>query len=346
MSRRKLIFRLSFLVVIAGLVIAIFYGLRYFRWIYSTNTTGTLQPVIIDIPTGSSFDALKDSLVRNRAILHQRSFTWVAGRMNFTSGSVKGGRYLIEPGMNNRDLVHKLRLGDQYPVQLVINTAHTVPAVSGKIASQLEMDSISLLAYLQMEYLPESSYNQNTLLSLFIPNTYEVYWNISPAAITSRMEVEHENFWNGDRLQLATALNMTPVEIYILASIIERETHIDSERRTISAVYHNRLQKGIPLQADPTVLFAIGDPTITRVLHKHLEVESPYNTYRHSGLPPGPIAMPSMASLMAALNPSEEDYLYFCARPGGSGHAFAKTLTEHNRNARAYQQWLNSNGIR
>jgi len=181
---------------------------------------------------------------------------------------------------------------------------------------------------------------------MFIPNTYEVWWNVSPEKLVERMENEYTRFWNADRLAAAKNLSMTPVEVYTLASIVESETQAGDERPTIAGVYFNRLRLNMPLHADPPIRFEMNDPGIRRILHKHLEIDSPYNTYIHTGLPPGPIAMPTIHSIDAVLNPEQHDYIFFCAKPGYEGrHLFAKTHDAHLTNARQYQSWLNAQGI-
>jgi UPF0755 protein len=197
------------------------------------------------------------------------------------------------------------------------------------------------------EYLPDSDFREETLLSLFIPNTYETWWNLSARKLMERMEHEHDRFGNEKRRAAAEALSMTPVEVYTLASIVESETQAQDERATIAGVYHNRLRQGIPLQADPTIRFAVGDMSIRRVLFRHLEIDSPYNTYRNAGLPPGPIAMPTIQSIDAVLFPEKHEYIFFCAKPGYDGrHLFARTHAAHAENARVYQAWLDEQGIR
>jgi UPF0755 protein len=218
--------------------------------------------------------------------------------------------------------------------------------LAGIIGNQLEVDSFVFLQYMRGEYLPKSAYTVETILCLFIPNTYEVWWNVSPEKLVARMESEHKKFWNEERLAAARNLAMTPNEVYTLASIVESETQAQDERPAIAGVYHNRLALNMPLQADPTVRFALNDPGIRRIMHKHLEIESPYNTYLHTGLPPGPIAMPTIHSIDAVLKPAQHDYIFFCAKPGFEGrHLFATTLSAHLENARIYQSWLNEQGI-
>ena len=331
--------------VILIIVIGAFIGRRYYRWIYHSNTRETTTNLIL-LREGSTYADVFDALNEQGILVNPKSFQWVAHRMEFGDQSIKSGRYLIPARMSNYALIQKLRLGDQDPVNLVINSAHTLEDLAGEIGKQLEADSLTFLQYMRNTYLPHSQYKSETILSLFIPNTYEVWWNVSVEKLLERMQSEHEKFWNADRTAAAQQLNMTPVEVYTLASIVESETQAQEERKTIAGVYLNRLRLRMPLQADPTIRFALKDPTIHRILHKHLEIESPYNTYKYIGLPPGPIAMPTIHSIDAVLYPEEHDYVFFCAKPGNEGkHAFAKTFSAHMVNARNYQAWLDQNGI-
>ena len=327
------------------LVIGAFIGLKYYRWIYSSNTREGLTNIIL-LPEGSLYEDVEHALADQGILKNLKSFKWVARRMEFGDQSVKSGRYIIKPGMNNYDVIQKLRLGQQDPVNLVLNSAHTIEDIAGVIGKQLEVDSFTFLQYIRTEYLPSSTYSNETILSAFIPNTYEVWWNVSPEKLMERMKTEHSRFWNEERRNAATALSMNETQVYTLASIVESETQAGEERATIAGVYFNRLRLNMPLQADPTVRFALRDKTIRRILHKHLEIDSPYNTYIHTGLPPGPIAMPTIHSIDAVLHPEQHDYVFFCAKPGNEGrHAFARTLDAHLENARQYQAWLNAQGI-
>lgn len=337
--------------VIAGVLLALIacgalIAWKYYRWIYAPNTqTGTTSVLLIH--EGTSASGVLEALSEGDMVVNARSLRWVATRMKYGDQSVKSGRYVISAELSNYDLLHKLRLGAQDPVALTIHAAHSAEEVAGTIGRQLQTDSLSFLRYLRDTFLPQSEYNEATLLCMFIPNTYEVWWNVSPARLVERLQTEHKRFWDESRRAKAAAISMTPTEVYTLASIVERETQVADERRTIAGVYLNRLRRGIPLQADPTVVFALGDPTIRRVLHRHLELDSPYNTYRYAGLPPGPIAMPAVQCIDAVLDAEQHDYLYFCAYPGYEGrHAFATTLNAHMVNARRYQAWLDAEGIR
>ncbi|MDX1478506.1 MAG: endolytic transglycosylase MltG [Saprospiraceae bacterium] len=340
--RRRIILILLLAVVLAGAALA----WHFYTWIYHPNTASDADRQVVLVYPHTTFDALTSSLLEQGILLNEASFRWVAKRMQFDDEAIKDGRYRIAGGLSNYDLIHQLRLGQQEPMDLVMNSAWSTEDLCGKIGQQLAIDSVALCTYLYNVYLPQSDYSRETLLSLFIPNTYEVYWNTSEEALIKRLEQEHATFWS-ERRRLADSLGLTPEEVYTLASIVERETRADEEKPTIAGVYLNRINRGMLLQADPTVLYALGDFSIRRVLNKHLTVDSPYNTYKYPGLPPGPITMPSIASIDAVLRPERHNYLFFCAKPGQVGyHVFASTLAGHMRNARAYQSWLNAEGIR
>ncbi len=338
--------RIVISLLIISLVIGGFFAWRFYTWIYHSNTPSTLENAILHVPDDSTFESLIDSLSTKDFIISEKSFRWVAARMQFGDVNVKSGRYVIPPDMNNRTLINMLRLAEQTPVALTVRASTTLGLMAKRVSQQLMMDSVELMQYLQVAYLPQSDYTEESILSLFIPNTYEVYWNISPERLIRRFEREQSSFWNEERRNAADEVGLTPFEVYTLASIVERETQSAQERPIIAGLYLNRLKNNMYLQADPTVLYALGDFTIRRVLYVHLEVDSPYNTYKHTGLPPGPITMPSMGSLLAVLHPADHDYLFFCVKPGGGGHAFAASLSEHNRNARAYHRWLDQRNIR
>ncbi len=338
--------RIVWITVSILLIVAALGGWRCYHWVYDPNT-GKGTSNLIYVYAGDCYEDVYQALATQGILIRPRSFDWVASRMHFDDHSIKEGRYLIPVGISNYDLIHKLRLGQQDPVDLVINTAPTLNDLAAILDRQLAMDSSAFIAYTQDTYIPRSAYTPETILSLFIPNTYEVWWNVSPAKLLARMESEHDRFWNADRRAKAAQLSMTPTEVYTLASIVESETQVSDERATIAGVYLNRLRLHIPLQADPTIRFALKDKTVHRILLKHLEIDSPYNTYRNSGLPPGPITMPTIQSIDAVLNAEDNDYLFFCARPGYDGrHDFARTLSAHLANARHYQKWLDQQGIR
>jgi len=263
--------------------------------------------------------------------------------------NIRPGRYKIQPNLSNRSLVGQLRIGQQEPVSITISTARTLDQVAGVISHRLESDSLTILkALLNPEFLRANNLTEASAISMIIPNTYQVYWNISGEQLANRLHDEYEAFWRAnDRTKKQQALGMTRQEISALASIVEKETIQNPERPIIAGLYLNRLKDNIHLQADPTVVFGVGDFNIRRVLNKHLEYDTPYNTYIHPGLPPGPICMPSIASIDAVLSADKHDYIFMCAKPGYNGaHNFAATNAEHERNATVYRRWLDKEGIK
>jgi UPF0755 protein len=323
----------------------------WFFWLYPVfyrpSVMAAEEPHILYIPTGAGFGELTDQLVRQGILRDQVRFETAAARMGYPD-RVKPGRYCIQPGWNNRQLVGHLRSGNQEAVRVVINNLRLREELAGRLAAKLEPDSLAFLdaLYRLREYVPDIPLGEDSTLCLFIPNTYEMWWNSSPADLLERMWKEQRRFWNETRLAQAEALGLSPTAVYILASIVEKETLVAGEKSRIAGVYLNRLRLGMPLQADPTVVFALRAFDKERILYRDLDVDSPYNTYRYAGLPPGPICMPEISTIDAVLQPESHDYLYFCARPDNSGaHAFAKTLAAHNENARRFQQWLNTRGV-
>ena len=267
----------------------------------------------------------------------------------FTTFTPHTGCYAIEPDDRLIDVYRRLRSGQQTPVKLVVPSVRTLERMALALSRQLMLDSATIASALNDSTRAyELGYTLQQLPALFIPNTYEVYWDISLDDLIRRMERENSAFWKREhRQQIADSLDMSYNEIYTLASIIDEETANNAEKPRIAGVYMNRLRMGIPLQADPTVKFAVGDFTLRRILNQHLQVRSPYNTYQRLGLPPGPIRVASIASIDAVLHAEHHDYLYFCAKEDFSGtHNFATTLAEHTRNARRYQRALNQRGIR
>ena len=299
------------------------------------------------IPTGSTYQQVKDSLIKND-FLRNLQFFDIWQRQKSYQNLVRPGRYELRKGMNNRELVTILRSGKQTPTRLTFNNIRTLDQFASRVSDVLEMDSVSLMeAILDPDFLERTGLTRYNVKAIFIPNTYDMWWNIAPSQFVERMRIEHERFWNEDRRRRAAARNLTPIEVGILASIIQAETNRVSEMPTMASVYLNRLRLGMLLQADPTVKFAVGDFTLRRILHVHLRYESPFNTYIHRGLPPGPVNFPSTTSLDAVLNSPSTNYLFFCARADFSGyHVFATTHAEHVRNARLYWAELNRRGIR
>lgn len=275
-----------------------------------------------------------------------KAFNWMAKHEGYSQ--VQTGCYQFSPSDNIRSAVRRLKLGWQTPVRIVLPSVRTLDRMAQSLSKQLMLSEKEIMdALSQPTYINSLGYTPATLPALFIPNTYEVYWNITTEELMQRMQKEYDRYWTQERLAKAKALDLTPIEVSTLASIVDEETAVNAEKPIVAGLYLNRLQRGMLLQADPTVKFATGDPTLRRILNKHLQIDSPYNTYIYIGLPPGPIRIPSMTALEAVLNPAKHNYLYMCAKEDFSGtHNFATTLSQHNANARRYQQALNRRGIK
>lgn len=321
-------------------------GYSFYEKVYGPITIPGESDYYLYIPTGTDVYQLSGILIDEGVIENPEDFLWLADKKNLAN-HLNPGRYHLHNGLNNNDLVNLIRTGKQSSVKVVFNNVRTPAQLAGIIAKQIEIDSVSLESiFSDDEFLTANNWNLQTVPALFIPNTYEFYWNTSAVGFFNRMEKEFNSFWTEGRLEKAEALGLTPVEVVTLASIVDEETYRDQELPRIAGVYLNRLKMRYRLGADPTVMFAKGDYKMTRVLKKDLEIDSPYNTYKHYGLPPGPISIPSIKAIDAVLNPEKEGYLYFCAKEDFSGyHNFAKTLKEHNRNARKYHNALNKRRI-
>jgi UPF0755 protein len=276
----------------------------------------------------------------------KRLFDLLAERMKYKK-NVKSGRYEITPQMSYIEAVRMLRSGRQTPVQLTFNNIRLKKDFAERIAQQMSFPADTLLYRLNdPQTTADMGFDTTTIVALFIPNTYEIYWNTSVDKFLERMKKEYDRFWTPERLQKAINQRLTPVQVSILASIVEEETNLRQEYPVIAGLYLNRLKKGMLLQACPTVKYAVGDFTLKRVLHEHTAVDSPYNTYKYYGLPPGPIRIPSIPAIDGVLNASEHDYIFMCAKEDFSGsHYFSANLAEHNRHAQQYQAELNRQHI-
>ena len=318
-----------------------------YGWIYKPNSNLTESKELL-IKDGTSIEQLTEALVVNDFIRDKQSFKWVSWLMKFDNSRLRSGRYLIEPQLSNRQLINKLRLGLRDPILITLSNARTIGDIASQASRKIAADSLEILNVFTDSYLDELGIDANNKITLFLPDTYELYWNTSGKEFINRMRDESRKYWADSQRQDALQRSgLSKEECMTLASIVEKETNQVDEKATIAGVYLNRISQGIPLQADPTVIYGVGDFTIRRVLYKHLNFDSPYNTYLYKGLPPGPICMPSKSSIEAVLNAESHDYLFFCARPGyNGGHNFAKTNAEHERNAREYRNWLNKEGIR
>lgn len=293
------------------------------------------------------FDDLCRQLEDSADCRHIGSFRQLAGMLKYPA-RMYTGRYAVEPGMNNLTLLNNLRRGHQAATRITFNNIRFKKDLAERLSGQLMIGKDELLHLLDDSvYCDSLGFTTETILTLFIPNTYEVYWNISAEKLMRRMVREYKAFWNETRLAKAKEIGLTPTEVSILASIVEEETAATDEYPIVAGLYINRLHRGIPLQADPTVKYAVGDFSLQRILFEHLEVDSPYNTYTHTGLPPGPLRIPTIKSMDAVLNYMKHNYLYMCAKEDFSGrHNFAVTLAEHNRNADRYRAELNRRKIR
>ncbi|KXK46704.1 MAG: endolytic transglycosylase MltG [Bacteroidetes bacterium] len=340
---KKILLTIFFILILAGAGVVYY----LYRQILAPNVSVTKENEFVYLPTGSTFSQVVDSLQASGMLQNVASFQWVAERMGYPE-KVKPGKYQLRDGMNNRELVQLLRSGKQVPVKLIFNNIRTKSDLAGKISRQLEVDSLQLLQLLNdSAVLSPLGFNTENILCMFIPNTYEVYWNMSAEKFFKKMDTEYESFWNKTRLHKAKDEGLTPIQVSVLASIVQSETSRNSEKSTIAGVYMNRLRKNWKLEADPTLIYAMNDFSIKRVLNEYKEIDSPYNTYKYFGLPPGPICLPEISSLEAVLNFSSHDYMYFCAREDLSGyHSFASDLKTHMLNARRYQAELNRRNIR
>jgi len=323
-------------------------GYYFYSKIYFPNVKlqGRNETFIL-IPTGSSFNEVHQILIKEGVLKDPETFEWVAEQMGYPE-KVKPGKYTISDNMNNKELIYLLRSGRQTPVKVVFNTIRSVEQLSSVISKQIEADSASLTQLLNTEtFLKQSGLTTETVLTVFLPNTYEFYWNTGAIGFFKRMQKESAKFWNEKRIAKAQQLGMSPVEVSVLASIVEQETNKNDEKQDIAGVYINRLRKNWKLEADPTLVYAAGDFGIKRVLNIHKEIDSPYNTYKNTGLPPGPICVPSIASIEAVLNHSNHSYMFFCAKDDFSGyHSFASNYNEHLVNARKFQRELNRRKIK
>lgn len=305
------------------------------------------------VDADDNVDSISQKIESQTAPESMRVFHLFAGLLNLKD-RIRTGRYEVSPQHTMLNLIRDIRNHHEKPIMLVVPSTRTMDAMAGKLANQLMLDSASIEQYLKDEgNIKALGYTKETLPGLFIPNTYEVYWDVSIPKLMERMRKENAAFWNEERMNKLQEVSqyageeMTKEKVITLASIVDSETADDGEKPTIAALYMNRMRKPMALQSDPTVIFAVGDFSIRRVLHEHLKVESPYNTYRNLGLPPGPIRVPSIAGIDAVLNHDKNDYIYMCAKEDFSGtHNYAVSYGEHLRNAARYTKALNERGIR
>ena len=328
---------------------AIFTGVCLFilyRQFFGLNIQPNGGKATIYIPEESSYEQAMDSVEANLIIKNIKMLQWVAGKKKYQK-LVKPGKYVIDRPLSYNELINILRGGKQTPIRITFSNVRTLNELAGRIGGLIEADSSEIMDFFSdPENYSGDGFKTENVISVFIPDTYEFYWNTRATKLYNRMLREYRKFWTRERLQKSEEIGLTPVEVSTLASIVDEEVLKPDEKPRIAGVYLNRLKRGIPLQADPTIKFAINNFTVNRILFKHLETESPYNTYKHAGLPPGPIGCPSINGIDAVLNAEKHDYIYFAAKSDFSGyHNFSRTLSEHNRYANQYQRELNKRRI-
>lgn len=328
-----------------GVLVVLLVYIKFF----TSNTTFDKEEVYVEIPTGSKYDEVQKII--SPYVTNMSDFEFIAQLRSYPD-NVKPGRFLLKKGMSAFQLVSAMRRN--VPVKLAFNNQERLENLCERISSQIEPDTTKLLAtFRESIFLQKNGFTKETVFAMFLPNTYEFYWNVSAEKFRDKMLEEYNRFWTKERLAKATELNMTPVQVITLASIVHKETVKKSERPTVAGVYLNRLKDGMKLQADPTVIYALKlrdndfEQVIKRVLYNDLFIASPYNTYQNEGLPPGPIAMPDIDAIDAVLNAEKHNYLYFCASVERFGyHEFAATMAQHDVNAKKYADWLNAQGTK
>lgn len=337
---KKIIWSIIIVIAISGAIM----GINLYSKLFKNNVSENASEYLY-IPTGSTINDVERIINENNILQNTETFKWVAAQLKYKN--IKPGKYKINQGMSNVELVRKLRAGDQEVVKLSFQNFRLISEFVGYVGKQLECDSTELANKLDsIDLIRKYGFNEENIFCMFIPNTYEFYWNTSALKFIDKMNEQYQKFWTDDRIAKAKKIGLTKVEVSVLASIVDQEALVNKEMKTIAGVYMNRINRGMKLEADPTVIFAIGDFNIKRVLNKMLAHNSPYNTYKYNGLPPGPICMPSIAAIDAVLSYEKHNYIYFCAKEDFSGyHNYASNLKDHQLNARKFQLALSKRGI-
>tara|TARA_B100001989_G_C24530785_1_gene461501 strand:- start:402 stop:1436 length:1035 start_codon:yes stop_codon:yes gene_type:complete len=324
-------------------------GIYLYKIFYESNTLFNDEHIFVKIPSNSSENQLLDSLGKHVKDLSK--FSKAANYKDYFS-NIKPGRYKLENGFNNNQIINSLR-SNNVPIKITYNNIETFDQLIKRISERIEADSLSLSnVFYEKKFLNDLGLDNESVFSLFIPNTYEFFWNTSAIQFRERVLKEFDRFWNDSRIEKSKKVNLNPIEVMTLASIVQKETPKVDERPTIAGVYLNRLERNMKLQADPTVVYTIKkrdgfDTKIRRVLYKDLRIKSPYNTYVYRGLPPAPIVTPDISAIEAVLNPQKHSFIYFVADVSNPGyHLFSRTNAEHNRKKRQYTNWLKKNRIR
>jgi UPF0755 protein len=342
--KKKIVFYLSAIVAL----VMIYISYKIYTIVLITNTNFTENKIYVFIHTDATYEEAEK--IFSPYIKDMEKFRLLAQQKKYNT-NVKAGRFLLKKDMSNNSIINALR--QNVPLNLAFNNQERIENLAGRIGKQLEIDSLDVLqSFLNPKFLSENNLKEDNILSIFLPNSYEVFWNISADKLRDKLHREYIKFWTDARILKAKNQNLTPLQVIALASIVHKETVKADERPRVAGVYLNRLKIGMPLQADPTVIYAVKkasnnfDQVIKRVLFKDLEVDNPYNTYKTLGIPPGPIAMPDVNAIDAVLNPEIHDYIYFCASVTKFGyHEFAITSAQHNENAKKYQQWLGAQNV-
>ena len=337
-------------VVLLGLVGMAGFSYYVYQNIFTPNTGFNNPQAHVFIPTGATFKMVQEEL--SPLLKDMNTFVTVAHRKGYSS-NIKAGHFIIKKGSNNNEIINSIRSGN-IPVTIKFNNQERLEDLAGHLAKQIELDSASLLdAMLDEDFLKASGFTQDTALGMYIANSYEVYWNTSPKAFCQKMLKQYNAFWNTSRVVKAKAISLSKDQVMALAAIVQKETAMIQERPMVAGLYLNRLKKGMLLQADPTVIFAKKKTennfkqVIKRVLFKDLKIASPYNTYKYTGVPPGPITMPDVSAIDGVLNYKKHGFYFMVADVENFGyHKFAKTLSAHNRNKKQYVNWINKQGVK
>ncbi len=342
--------KILWVIALMGLFVFGYFAYYVYGAMFKPNTNFSTESEYVYIPSNATYNTVRQKLLP--LLKDINTFDALARQKKYIA-NIKAGRYLIKKGMTNNAIINSIRSKNR-PLKLAFNNQNSIEVLAGRISAQIEADSTSLYnAMTDATFFKANSFTEATALGMYLPNSYEFFWNTNAIEFRNRMLKEYQKFWNDLRTTKAKTLNLTPTEVITLASIVHEESKQATEQPRVAGVYLNRLRLGMPLQADPTLKFAAyklpkyKNTVIRRVLNTHKEINSPYNTYKNKGLPPGLIAMPDLSAIKAVLNPENHQYLYFAADPKRIGfHKFAKTLAQHNANAKAYHQYLSVNGIR
>lgn len=337
------------LIVMMGLAFGLYFVFLFGKTFFWDNTIFEQEKVYVYINEDDDFTEVKRQLAPFLKSISD--FSMAAQKKGYTT-RVRSGKFVLLKGSNNNEIINSLR-GKSQTVRVTFNNQERLEDLAGRVAQQIAPDSISLLkSFLDSEFLAAKGFSKENALGMYLPDSYDFFWNTTAENFRDKMWRSFHNFWSEKRTQKATALGLTPQEVMSLAAIVQKETQKADERPRVAGVYLNRLKRKMRLQADPTVIYAMKlqlqdfDTIIKRVLYRDLEIKSPYNTYRYTGVPPGPISMPDISSIKAVLNPEQHRYLYFVANPNNPGyHLFAKNSREHNRNKKIYTDWLNRNRV-